>query len=86
MLFGDAAGAVLLEPTDDPEYGIIDHVFYMDGSGGKYLYMPGGGSLDPPSHETVDKKMHYIYQDGFAELLEIYKKWKQENSNISGVK
>jgi 3-oxoacyl-[acyl-carrier-protein] synthase-3 len=56
----------LLEPSDDPEYGILDHIFYMDGTGGKYLYMPGGGSLNPPTHETVDKKMHYIYQDGRA--------------------
>ena len=66
ILFGDAGGAVLLEPSDDPEYGILDHVFYMDGSGGKYLYMLGGGSLHPPTHETVDKKMHYLYQDGRA--------------------
>ncbi len=66
VLFGDGAGAVLLEPSDDPEYGIIDYIMYMDGTGGKYLYMPGGGSLNPPTYETVDKKMHYIYQDGRA--------------------
>jgi len=64
ILFGDAAGAVLLEPSEDPAYGILDHVMYADGSGAPYLYMLGGGSLHPPTHETVDKKMHYIYQDG----------------------
>ena len=66
ILFGDAGGAVLLEPSEDPEYGIIDQRMYCDGSGGAFLYMKGGGSLNPPSHETVDKKMHYIYQDGKA--------------------
>ena len=66
ILFGDAAGAVLLEPSGDPTLGIIDHALYTDGSGGPYLYMKGGGSLHPPSHETVDKKMHYVFQDGKA--------------------
>ncbi|MFZ4621782.1 MAG: beta-ketoacyl-ACP synthase III [Bacteroidota bacterium] len=64
ILFGDAAGAVLLEPTDDGVHGIIDHKLYSDGSGGDFLYMKGGGSLNPPSHETIDKKLHYIFQDG----------------------
>ncbi len=64
ILFGDAAGAVLLEPTEDEQYGIIDNKFYVDGTGGQYLYMAGGGSLNPPTHATVDKKMHYIFQDG----------------------
>ena len=64
ILFGDAAGAVLLEPTNENEYGILDQRFYSDGSGGKYLYIKGGGSLNPPTHETIDKKMHYVYQDG----------------------
>jgi 3-oxoacyl-[acyl-carrier-protein] synthase-3 len=66
ILFGDAAGAVLLEPTNEKEYGILDQRFYSDGSGGKYLHIKGGGSLNPPTHETVDKKMHYVYQDGKA--------------------
>jgi 3-oxoacyl-[acyl-carrier-protein] synthase-3 len=66
ILFGDAAAAVLLEPNEDPEFGILDHVLYADGSGEKYLHMLGGGSLNPPTHETVDKKMHYLYQDGKA--------------------
>jgi 3-oxoacyl-[acyl-carrier-protein] synthase-3 len=64
ILFGDAAGAVLLEPTNEKEYGILDQRLYSDGSGGKYLCMKGGGSLNPPTHETIDKKMHYVYQDG----------------------
>jgi 3-oxoacyl-[acyl-carrier-protein] synthase-3 len=66
VLFGDAAGAVLLEPTDEKEYGILDQCLYSDGSGGTFLYMKGGGSLNPPTHETVDKRMHYVYQDGKA--------------------
>ncbi len=66
ILFGDAGGAVILEPTDDPRIGILDELLYCDGSGERYLHMRGGGSLNPPSHETVDKKMHYIYQDGKA--------------------
>jgi 3-oxoacyl-[acyl-carrier-protein] synthase-3 len=64
ILFGDGAGAVLLEPTADGEDGILDFHHDIDGSGGQYLYMPAGGSLHPPSHETVDKKMHYVHQDG----------------------
>lgn len=64
VLFGDGAGAVLLEPTEEEDVGILDLMLHSDGSGGKYLYMPGGGSLHPPSHETVDKKMHYVHQDG----------------------
>lgn len=66
ILFGDGGAAVLLEPSDDPSYGLIDHRLYSDGSGGDYLCMKGGGSLYPPTHETVDKKMHYIFQDGKA--------------------
>ena len=64
VLFGDGAGAVLLEPTDRDDEGILDFVHDVDGSGGKYLYMPGGGSLHPSSVETVEKKMHYIHQEG----------------------
>jgi 3-oxoacyl-[acyl-carrier-protein] synthase-3 len=64
VLFGDGAGAVLLEPTDRDDEGILDFVHEVDGSGGKYLFMPGGGSLHPSSHETIDKRMHYIHQEG----------------------
>jgi 3-oxoacyl-[acyl-carrier-protein] synthase III len=66
ILFGDAAAAVLLEPTEDLNYGIKDSLLHIDGSGKNHLYMKGGGSLNPPTHETVDRKMHYIYQDGKA--------------------
>jgi len=64
VLFGDGAGAVLLEPTADGEEGILDFMSDVDGSGGCFLYMPAGGSLNPPSHETVEKKMHYVHQEG----------------------
>jgi 3-oxoacyl-[acyl-carrier-protein] synthase III len=64
IIFGDGAGAVLLEPTEDLNESIIDYVAQVEGSGGQYLYMPAGGSLNPATHETVDKKMHYIHQDG----------------------
>ncbi|HTR80342.1 MAG TPA: beta-ketoacyl-ACP synthase III [Bacteroidota bacterium] len=66
ILFGDGGAAVLLEPTTDDSFGIIDHRLYSDGSGGCSLYMSGGGSLNPSTHETVDKRMHYIFQDGKA--------------------
>ena len=64
VLFGDGAGAVLLEATDDGERGIIDFILKSDGSGGQFLYMPAGGSLNPATSETVSKKMHYVQQDG----------------------
>ena len=66
ILFGDAAAAVLLEPTEDESLGMQDSLLKVDGSGKDALYMLGGGSLNPPTHETVDKKMHYLYQDGKA--------------------
>jgi 3-oxoacyl-[acyl-carrier-protein] synthase-3 len=66
VLFGDGGGAVLIEPCEEGEIGFIDYVHEIDGSGGVSLNLKGGGSLNPSSHETVDKKMHYIYQDGPA--------------------
>jgi 3-oxoacyl-[acyl-carrier-protein] synthase-3 len=66
VLFGDGAGAVLIEPAQDGELGMIDYHHEIDGSGGCSLFMPGGGSLHPSSRETVDKKMHYVHQDGQA--------------------
>jgi 3-oxoacyl-[acyl-carrier-protein] synthase III len=66
VIFGDGAGAVLVEPAADDSVGMIDFVHEIDGSGGCSLYMPGGGSLNPSTHETVDKKMHYVHQDGGA--------------------
>jgi len=65
VIFGDGAGAVILEPAEDSE-GIIDFLHEVDGSGGCSLFMPGGGSLNPASHETVSQKMHYVHQDGQA--------------------
>jgi len=64
VLFGDGAGAVLLEPTENDSEGIIDFAHDVDGSGGNCLYMPGGGSLNPASAETVAKRMHYVRQEG----------------------
>jgi 3-oxoacyl-[acyl-carrier-protein] synthase-3 len=65
VIFGDGAGAVLIEPADG-DYGFIDFHHEVDGSGGCSLYMPAGGSLNPATHETVDKKMHFVHQDGQA--------------------
>ena len=66
VLFGDGGGAVLIEPAEEGEIGFIDYVHEIDGSGGVSLNLKGGGSLNPSTHETVDKKWHYIYQDGPA--------------------
>jgi 3-oxoacyl-[acyl-carrier-protein] synthase-3 len=65
VIFGDGAGAVILEPAED-SLGMIDFLCEVDGSGGCALFMPGGGSLNPSTHETVDQKMHYVHQDGQA--------------------
>lgn len=62
-MFGDAAAAVLLEPSDE-HLGVIDHILRSDGSGRSHLYMKAGGSLNPPSIETVTNREHFIYQDG----------------------
>ncbi len=64
-LFGDGAGAVLLEPVDS-EFGIQDSILETDGSGAKHLHMKAGGSLWPPTHETVDAREHFVYQEGQA--------------------
>ena len=64
VLFGDAAGAVLIEGKEDSNYGFIDCDLHIDGSGGKYLFMPAGGSLKPASLETVKNKEHYVFQEG----------------------
>jgi len=64
VLFGDGAGAVLLEPASSATEGILDFAHDVDGSGGCNLYMPAGGSLKPASHETVDKRMHFVHQEG----------------------
>jgi 3-oxoacyl-[acyl-carrier-protein] synthase-3 len=64
VLFGDGAGAVVLEASDDDGIGIIDTENYVDGSGGPALCMPAGGSRMPPTVETVEKRLHYVKQDG----------------------
>jgi len=66
VIFGDGAGAVVLERAEEDSVGIIDFLHEVDGSGACSLYMPGGGSLHPSTHETLDKKMHYVHQDGQA--------------------
>ena len=66
VIFGDGGGAVLLEPCEEGEVGMIDYYHEIDGSGAGSLYMPGGGSLHPSSAETVAEKMHYVHQDGPA--------------------
>lgn len=63
VIFGDGAGAVLLEPNTEG-YGVIDSLLQSDGSGQEFLHQKAGGSRYPASHETVDAKMHYIYQNG----------------------
>jgi 3-oxoacyl-[acyl-carrier-protein] synthase-3 len=63
VLFGDGAGAVLVEPSED-DTGILDFYHEVDGAGGCHLHMPAGGSARPTTHETVEKRMHYIRQDG----------------------
>jgi 3-oxoacyl-[acyl-carrier-protein] synthase III len=62
-LFGDAAGAVLVEPTTE-EFGVMDHILRADGSGRKYLHIKAGGSAKPASHETIEAKEHFVYQEG----------------------
>jgi 3-oxoacyl-[acyl-carrier-protein] synthase-3 len=64
VIFGDGAGAVILEPSESNEIGILDFLHEVDGSGGECLQMPAGGSRMPASAETVQKKLHYVHQDG----------------------
>ncbi len=66
VLFGDGAGAVVLEPSPHDEVGIIDFEHYIDGSGGPALCMPAGGSLLPASKDTVEKRLHFVKQEGQA--------------------
>ena len=64
VLFGDGAGAVLVEASEDTEYGMQDMFFRTDGKGLPFLHMKAGGSVCPPSHFTVDHRLHYLYQEG----------------------
>lgn len=63
-LFGDGAAAALVQPTDQPDTGVIDGLFHVDGSGLEHLVMLGGGSAHPTTQETLDKKWHFLRQDG----------------------
>lgn len=64
VLFGDGAGAVLVEASEDTEYGMQDMFFRTDGKGLPFLHMKAGGSVCPASHFTVDHRLHYLYQEG----------------------
>ena len=66
VLFGDGAGAVVIGPAGEEGFGIIDFAHEIDGSGGPALCMPAGGSRIPATHETVDKRLHYVHQEGPA--------------------
>jgi len=69
VLFGDGAGAVLLEPTENKNIGVVDSILRINGEGGKFLRQPAGGSLNPSTMETVQKKMHFVHQDGRAVFI-----------------
>jgi 3-oxoacyl-[acyl-carrier-protein] synthase III len=81
VIFGDGAGAVVIEPATDDNY-FIDFIHEVDGSGACSLYMPGGGSLNPSTHETVDKKMHYVHQDGQAVFKYAVRKMAEASLNV----
>jgi 3-oxoacyl-[acyl-carrier-protein] synthase-3 len=79
VLFGDGAGAMMVEPGDD-DTGFIGFKNEIDGSGGQFLHMPAGGSRLPPSHETVDKRLHYVKQEG----QQVFKYAVRRMSEIAG--
>ena len=82
ILFGDGAGAVLIEPCEDSEVGLIDFVNEIDGSGASALYMPAGGSLHPTSHATVDAKQHFVHQEGGAVFKVAVRKMSELSENL----
>ncbi|HEY2497764.1 MAG TPA: beta-ketoacyl-ACP synthase III [Candidatus Angelobacter sp.] len=81
IIFGDGAGAVVVEPATDDNY-MIDFTHEIDGAGACSLYMPAGGSRNPASHETVDKKMHYVHQDGQAVFKYAVKKMAEASEVV----
>ncbi len=81
VIFGDGAGAVLVEPATDENY-FIDYFHEVDGSGACSLNMPAGGSLHPASHETVDKKMHFVHQDGQAVFKYAVRKMAEASEKV----
>lgn len=86
VIFGDGAGAVLLEPAlekdGENDNGFLDFIHEVDGSGGCALYMPGGGSRNPSTHETVDKNMHVVHQDGAAVFKYAVRKMSEVCENL----
>ena len=83
VIFGDAAGAVLLEPSSDVEdLGIRDFTLHLDGEGEKYLNVPAGGSLHPATVETVESRMHYVYQDGKSVFKNAVKGMSEASASI----
>ncbi len=84
ILFGDGAGAVLLEPCEDDETGLVDFVHEVDGSGGSALYMPAGGSLHPASERTVAAREHYVRQDGGAVFKTAVRKMAELSEKVLG--
>jgi 3-oxoacyl-[acyl-carrier-protein] synthase-3 len=82
VIFGDGAGAVLLEPAAENDNGFLDFIHEVDGSGGCALYMPGGGSRNPSTHETVDKNMHVVHQDGGAVFKYAVRKMTEVCENL----
>ena len=91
VLFGDGAGAVLIEPAGaDEDFGFIDFLGEVDGSGGDFLKMPAGGSRMPATHDTIDKRLHYVHQEGqqvfkyaVRKMFEVCRDLLQRN-NLSG--
>jgi 3-oxoacyl-[acyl-carrier-protein] synthase-3 len=79
VLFGDAAGAVLLDVCTEPGHGILDFILHIDGVGADYLYMKAGGSRRPPTHETIDNKEHFLCQSGAS----VFKTAVIEMANVS---
>jgi len=82
ILFGDGAGAMLVEPTEDGETGFIDFVNEIDGSGGDYLRQPAGGSRMPATAETVANRMHFVKQDGAQVFKYAVRKMFEASSNL----
>ncbi len=81
IIFGDGAGAVLVEPATDDNY-VIDFIHEVDGAGACSLFMPGGGSRNPTTHETVEKKMHYVHQDGQAVFKYAVRKMAEASETV----
>ena len=82
VLFGDGAGAMIVEPAGDGEPGFVGHNNEIDGSGGGSLIMPAGGSRRPPSHETIDQRLHYVKQDGQAVFKFAVRRMNEVSANL----